>query len=101
MTLTIGRECMSKYLEVACRNTQSCRTLLQNHGWAVHWVDNPYMYLILDFHSQTTYVRSTLKPETTLLVYPETLAQLLLVEGDARDVLIKEFYQEQRENLNR
>lgn len=75
--------------------------MLLEHGWSVHWVDNPYMYLILDFHSQTTYVQSTLKPETTLLVYPESLAQLLLVEGDARDVLIKEFYREQRENLDR
>ena len=92
---------MSKYLEVACRNTQSCRTLLQNLGWSLCWVTNPYMYLVLDFHSQTTYVRSNLKPETTLLVYPESLAQLLLVEGDARDVLIKEFYREQYENLNR
>ena len=92
---------MSKYLEVVCRNTQSCRTLLQKHGWAVYWVTNHYTYLVLDFHSQTTYVRSSLKPETTLLVYPETLAQLLVVEGDARDVLIKEFYREQCENLNK
>lgn len=92
---------MSKYLEVACRNTQSCRTLLQYHGWAVYWVTNQYMYLVLDFHSQTTHVRSSLKPETTLLAYPESLAQLLVVDGDARDILIKEFYREQRENLNR
>lgn len=75
--------------------------MLLEHGRSAHWVENPYMYLILDFHSQTTYVRSTLKPETTLLVYPESLAQLLLVEGDARDILIKEFYQEQCENLDR
>ena len=100
MTTTSGKRYMSKYLQVACRNTQSCRTLLQNHGWAVYWVDNPYMYLVLDFHSQTTYVRSTLKPEITLLVYPESLAQLLVVEGDARDILIEEFYREQRENHN-
>lgn len=92
---------MSRYLEIACRNTQSCRTLLQEHGWAVYWVTNQYMYLVLDFHSHTTHVRSSLKPETTLLVYPESLAQLLIVEGDARDVLIQEFYREQRENLNR
>ena len=44
---------------------------------------------------------STLKPETTLLVYPETLAQLLVVEGAARDVLIKEFYREHYEQLFR
>lgn len=75
--------------------------MLLEHGWSAYWIENPYMYLILDFHSQTTYVRSTLKPETTLLVYPETLAQLLVVEGAARDVLIKEFYREQCENLNR
>ena len=75
--------------------------MLLEHEWSIHWLENPYMYLILNFHSQTTYVRGTLKPEITLLVYPETLAQLLLVEGDARDVLIKEFYREQCENLNR
>ena len=75
--------------------------MLLEHGWSAYWIENPYMYLILNFHSQTTYVRSTLKPETTLLVYPESLAQLLVVEGDARDVLIKEFYREQCENLNR
>ena len=75
--------------------------MLLEHGWSAYWIENPYMYLILNFHSQTTYVRSTLKPETTLLVYPETLAQLLVVEGAARDVLIKEFYREQCENLNR
>lgn len=75
--------------------------MLLGHGWSAHWLANPYMYLILNFHSQTTYVRSTLKPETTLLVYPESLAQLLVVEGDARDVLIKEFYREQYERLNR
>lgn len=75
--------------------------MLLEHGWSAHWLANPYMYLILNFHSQTTYVRSTLKPETTLLVYPESLAQLLVVEGDARDVLIKEFYREQYERLNR
>lgn len=74
--------------------------MLLEHGWSVHWVENPYMYLILNFHSQTTYVRSTLKPETTLLAYPESLAQLLVVEGDARDILIKEFYREQYERLN-
>lgn len=74
--------------------------MLLEHAWSVHWIENPYTYLILNFHSQTTYVRSTLKPEITLLVYPESLAQLLLVEGDARDVLIIEFYREQRENHN-
>ena len=92
---------MSKYLEVACINTQSCRSLLQNHGWTLYWVTSQYMYLVLDFHSQTTHVRSSLRPETTLLVYPETLAQLLIIEGDARDILIKEFYREQYERLNR
>ena len=92
---------MSKYLEIVCRNTQSCRTLLQNHGWAVYWVTNQYMYLVLDFQSQTTNVRSSLIPETTLLVYPESLAQLLVVEGEARDILIKEFYREQYERLNK
>ena len=75
--------------------------MLLEHGWSTHWIENPYMYLILNFDSQTTYVRSTLKPETTLLVYPESLAQLLVVEGDARDVLIQEFYREQYERLNR
>ena len=59
------------------------------------------MYLVLDFHSQSSHVRSTLKPETTLLVYPESLAQLLLVEGDARGILIEEFYREQYEQLFR
>ena len=75
--------------------------MLLHHGWSSHWIENPYMYLILNFHSQKTYVRSTLKPETSLLVYPESLAQLLVVEGAVRDVLIKEFYREQCENLNR
>ena len=75
--------------------------MLLEHGWSVHWIENPYMYLILNFHSQTAYVRSTLKPETTLLVYPESLAQLLLVEGDACDVLIQEFYREQYEQIFR
>ena len=101
MTTARGKRYMSKYLEIVCRNTQSCRTLLQNHGWAVYWVTNQYMYLVLDFHSQTTYVRSSLRPETTLLCHPETLAQLLIVEGDARDVLIQEFYREQCETYNR
>ena len=75
--------------------------MLLEHGWSVYWVTNPYMYSVLDFHSQTTHVRSSLKPETTLLVYPESLAQLLVVEGDARDILIKEFYREQCETYNR
>ena len=92
---------MSKYLEVACINTQSCRSLLQNHGWTLYWVTSQYMYLVLDFHSQTTHARSSLKPETILLVYSETLAQLLIVEGDARDILIEEFYREQCKNYSR
>ena len=46
-------------------------------------------------------MRGTLKPETSLLAYPEALAQLLLVNGDARDILIKEFYREQCETYNR
>ena len=75
--------------------------MLLEHEWSIYWFENPYMYLILNFHSQTTYVRSTLKPEITLLIYPESLAQLLVVEGDARDILIKEFYREQYERLNR
>lgn len=100
MTTTLGKRYMSKYLKVVCRNTQSCRTLLQNHEWSLCWVTNPHIYLVLDFHSQTTYARSTLLSEITLLVYPESLAQLLVVEGDARDILIEEFYREQRENHN-
>lgn len=75
--------------------------MLLKHGWSAYWIENPYMYLILNFNSQTTYVRSTLKPNITLLVYPESLAQLLLVEGDARDILIEEFYREQYEQLFR
>jgi len=75
--------------------------MLLHHGWSLHWIDNPYMYLVLNFDSQTTYIRSTLKPEISLLVYPEALAQLLLVNGDARDILIKEFYREQCERFNR
>lgn len=74
--------------------------MLLHQGWSSHWIANPYMYLVLNFDTQTTYVRSTLKPETTLLAYPESLAQLLVVEGDARDILIKEFYREQYERLN-
>ena len=75
--------------------------MLLHHGWSLHWIDNQYIYLILNFDSQTTYIRSTLKPEISLLVYPEALAQLLLVDGDARDILIKEFYREQCETYNR
>lgn len=75
--------------------------MLLHHGWSSPWIENLYMYLILNFDYQTTYVRSTLKPETSLLVYPEALAQLLLVNGDARDILIKEFYREQCETYNR
>ena len=92
---------MSSFLEIVCRNNKTCRDILLHHGWSSPWIENPYMYLILNFDYQTTYVKSTLKPETSLLVYPEALAQLLLVDGDARDILIKEFYREQCEQLFR
>lgn len=91
---------MSRYLEIACRNNHTCRALLQDNDWSVYWITNPYMYLILDFQSETTHVRSHIKPDT-LLVYPETLSQLLLVNGDARDILIQELFREQSENYNR
>ena len=75
--------------------------MLQQHGWSVYWTTDPYTYLFLDFQSQSTHVRNKVSPDITLLVYPETLAQLLLVEGDARDILIEEFYREQCENYSR
>lgn len=75
--------------------------MLQQHGWSVYWTTDPYTYLFLDFQSQSSHVRNKVSPDITLLVYPETLSQLLLVDGDAREILIEEFYREQYEQLFR